>query len=32
MTFAMFLAENGIIPSDEWYHDKMMCNNKGETV
>ena len=28
----MFLAENSIIPSDEWHHDSKLQNNNRDTV
>ena len=32
MTVAMWLAQNGIIPSNEWLHKSDMQNCKGNTV
>ena len=31
-TVSILLAKNGIIPPNEWYHDKYIRNNNGETV
>ena len=32
MTVAMWLAQNGITPSNEWLHKSDMQNCKGNTV
>jgi len=32
MTFAMYLARNGIIPPKEWCHDPNITNSDGYTV
>ncbi len=32
MTVAMYLANNGIIPPKEWYHDKYLKSNINKTV
>lgn len=32
MIVAMYLASNGIIPPDEWYHDPSLQNDSGATV
>ena len=29
MTVAMILADHGIIPPNEWHHDKLMKNDKN---
>ena len=28
----MILADFGIIPPKEWYHDPTLCDEKGDTV
>lgn len=32
MTFAMYLAWKGIVPTKKWYHNKFMKDAWGNTV
>jgi len=32
MTFAMYLANNKVIPPQEFYHKPTKCNEEGNTV